>query len=230
LRKDKRARPANARAATYCASNITADELPKHSGSLHPTDRSGSRFQKPQGRFEPAPIYHQLEHRIEAHISSRSGLLPARHAAPTIARLGPGLTPRSVLEKFATFRCRCASAHDRWTHSHPEPLHPAETDVQLLWQRLKLDLPAQPPPKSPPKAARRKWFCSEDLANRGVDFKHLRLSTPSNPPSRVRPKVSTHQKAAIFGHGLLDCCCEQFAPSRGDRPAWRLAPVFGCGE
>ena len=49
------------------------------------------------------PIYHQLEHRIEARISI-SFLAYCLHVAlrRRLRDLVPGLTPRSVLEKFAT--------------------------------------------------------------------------------------------------------------------------------
>src|ERR1700684_90483 len=79
------------------------------------------------------PIHHQLEDRIEAHIFvaflayGLMGTLKQRLKA-----LGPGLTPRSVIEKH-----RALKPH------HTEP----ENDHLLLLQRLKLDLPAKPPPK-----------------------------------------------------------------------------------
>jgi len=95
------------------------------------------------------PIYHQLEHRIEAHIFI-SFLAYCLHV--TLRRrlrdLAPGLTPRSVLEKFATVQM--LDVHlpttDERTVILSRYTHP-ETDVQLLLQRLKLELPAQPPPK-----------------------------------------------------------------------------------
>jgi transposase len=95
------------------------------------------------------PIYHQLEHRIEAHIFI-SFLAYCLHV--TLRRrlrdLAPGLTPRSVLEKFATVQM--LDVHlpttDQRTVILSRYTHP-ETDVQLLLQRLKLELPAQPPPK-----------------------------------------------------------------------------------
>ena len=96
------------------------------------------------------PIYHQLEHRIEAHIFI-CFLAYGLHV--TLRRLGdlaPVLTPRAVLEKFATVQMldvHLPTADERTgilsRYTHPE------TDVQLLLQRLKLELPAQPPPKSP---------------------------------------------------------------------------------
>jgi len=95
------------------------------------------------------PIYHQLEHRIEAHIFI-SFLAYCLHV--TLRRrlhdLAPGLTPRSVLEKFATVQM--LDVHlpttDERTVILSRYTHP-QTDVQLLLQRLKLELPAQPPPK-----------------------------------------------------------------------------------
>lgn len=95
------------------------------------------------------PIYHQLEHRIEAHIFI-SFLAYCLHV--TLRRrlrdLAPGLTPRSVLEKFATIQM--LDVHlpttDQRTVILSRYTHP-ETDVQLLLQELKLQLPAQPPPK-----------------------------------------------------------------------------------
>ncbi len=70
--------------------------------------------------------------------------MPARHscAAP------PGLTPRSVLEKFAAVQM--IDVHLPTTdgrelvftrYTEPEP------ELNLLLNKLKLDLPAQPPPK-----------------------------------------------------------------------------------
>ena len=95
------------------------------------------------------PIRHQLEHRVEAHIFI-SFLAYCLHV--TLRRrlrdLAPGLTPRSVLEKFTTIQM--LDVHLPTTDERTVVLsrytHP-ETDVQLLLQRLKLELPAQPPPK-----------------------------------------------------------------------------------
>ena len=95
------------------------------------------------------PIYHQLEHRIEAHIFI-SFLAYCLHV--TLRRrlrdLAPGLTPRSVLEKFATIQM--LDVHlpttDERTVILSRYTQPG-TDVQLLLQRLKLELQAQPPPK-----------------------------------------------------------------------------------
>jgi transposase len=95
------------------------------------------------------PIHHQLEHRIEAHIFI-SFLAYCLHI--TLRRrlrdLAPGLTARSVLEKFATVQMLdvLLPTTDQRTVILSRYTHP-ETDVQLLLQQLKLELPAQPPPK-----------------------------------------------------------------------------------
>ena len=70
----------------------------------------------------------------------------------TLARrlraLAPGLTPRSVIEKFAALQM--IDVHPPTTdgrellltrYTQPEP------ELNLLLKKLKLDLPAQPPPK-----------------------------------------------------------------------------------
>jgi len=95
------------------------------------------------------PIYHQLEHRIEAHIfiSFLAYCLQVT-LRRRLRNLAPGLTPRAVLEKFATIQM--LDVHlpttDERTVILSRYTHP-ETDVQLLLQQLKLELPAQPPPK-----------------------------------------------------------------------------------
>jgi hypothetical protein len=89
------------------------------------------------------------EHRIEAHIFI-SFLAYCLHV--TLRRrlrdLAPGLTSRSVLEKFATVHMldvHLPTTDERMVilSRYTQP----ETDVRLLLQRLKLELPAQPPPK-----------------------------------------------------------------------------------
>jgi transposase len=95
------------------------------------------------------PIFHQLEHRIEAHIFI-AFLAYCLHV--TLGRrlkgLAPGLTVRSVLEKFSGVQM--IDVHVPTTDSRELVLSrytQPEPDLKLLLQRLKLDLPAQPPPK-----------------------------------------------------------------------------------
>jgi hypothetical protein len=102
------------------------------------------------------PIFHQLEARIEAHIFI-AFLAYCLHV--TLRRrlhvLAPGLSPRSVLEKFAAIQL--IDVHIPTTdgrelmltrYSEPEP------ELRLLLEKLRLQLPAQPPPKITAEAAR----------------------------------------------------------------------------
>jgi hypothetical protein len=95
------------------------------------------------------PIHHQLEARVEAHIFI-AFLAYCLHV--TLGRrlrdLAPGLTARAVLEKFAAVQMldvRIPTSDGREVlltrYTQPEP------DLQLLLSKLKLELPAQPPPK-----------------------------------------------------------------------------------
>ena len=106
-------------------------------------------FKNLKGDLAIRPIFHQLEPRIEAHIFI-AFLAYCLHV--TLARrlhvLAPGLTPRSVLEKF--FAVQMIDVHVPTTdgrelqltrYTQPEP------ELSLLLEKLKLELPAQPPPK-----------------------------------------------------------------------------------
>ena len=70
----------------------------------------------------------------------------------TLARrlhaLAPGLTPRSVLEKFAAMQMidvhlPTTDGRDLVLTRYTEP----EAELSLLLQKLKLELPPQPPPR-----------------------------------------------------------------------------------
>jgi len=74
----------------------------------------------------------------------------------------PGLTPRSVLEKFAAMQMidvhlPTTDGRELLLSRYTEP----EPELNLLLNKLKPDLPAQPPPKitGHPRRAR----CSADL-------------------------------------------------------------------
>ena len=95
------------------------------------------------------PVFHQLEARIEAHVFI-AFLAYCLHV--TLARrlhaLAPGLTPRSVLEKFAAMQMidvhlPTTDGRELVLTRYTEP----EAELRLLLQKLKLELPAQPPPR-----------------------------------------------------------------------------------
>ncbi len=106
-------------------------------------------FKNLKGDLALRPIFHQDEARIEAHIFI-AFLAYCLHV--TLKRrlhvMAPGLTPRSVLEKFAAMQM--IDVHVPTTdgrellltrYTQPEP------EIGLLLDKLKLELPAQPPPK-----------------------------------------------------------------------------------
>src|SRR5512141_259924 len=109
-------------------------------------------FKNLKGDLAVRPIFHQSEKRIEAHILV-SFLAYCLHITLTerLRSLAPGLTARSALEKFAAMQM--IDVHLPTTDgrqlimtrtTQPQP------ELQLLLDKLKLQLPAQPPPKITP--------------------------------------------------------------------------------
>jgi transposase len=103
------------------------------------------------------PIYHQLEHRVEAHILiaflAYCLTVTLKHRLQACA---PGLTPKAVLEKLSTIQMLDVwfpTTDNRWLVM-PRYTQP-EADQALLLHELKLLLPQQPPPvlKAKPVAA-----------------------------------------------------------------------------
>ena len=106
-------------------------------------------FKTLKGDLAIRPVFHHDEKRIEAHIfiaflayCLQITLTRRLHA------LAPGLTARSALQKFAA--AQMIDAHLPTTdgreiiltrYTEPEP------ELRLLIDRMKLALPAQPPPK-----------------------------------------------------------------------------------
>jgi transposase len=95
------------------------------------------------------PIYHQLEHRIEAHIFV-AFLAYCLHVTlrAQLKPLAPGLTPRAVLDKLAAIQM--LDVHFPTTDGRTLILSrytELNADQKLLVKQLKLDLPSQPPPR-----------------------------------------------------------------------------------
>lgn len=95
------------------------------------------------------PIYHQLEHRVEAHILvaflAYCLSVTLKHRLQAHA---PGLTPRAVLEKLSAIQMIDVSfptTDGRWLMM-PRYTEP-EADLALLLHQLRLTLPSQPPPR-----------------------------------------------------------------------------------
>ena len=106
-------------------------------------------FRNLKGDLAIRPIFHQDETRIEAHIFI-AFLAYCLHV--TLARrlhaLAPGLTPRSVIEKFAAvqmidLQVPTTDGRELMLTRYTEP----EPELALLLDKLKFVLPAQPEPK-----------------------------------------------------------------------------------
>jgi transposase len=106
-------------------------------------------FRNLKGDLAIRPIFHQDETRIEAHIFI-AFLAYCLHV--TLARrlhaLAPGLTPRSVIEKFAAVQMidlhvPTTDGRELMLTRYTEP----EPELALLLEKLKFVLPAQPEPK-----------------------------------------------------------------------------------
>jgi len=106
-------------------------------------------FRNLKGDLAIRPIFHQEESRIEAHIFISFLAYCLYVTLGYRARnLAPGLSARSVLEKFAAVQMidvQVPTSDGRelvmTRYTQPEP------ELRLLLDKLKLELPAQPPPK-----------------------------------------------------------------------------------
>jgi transposase len=106
-------------------------------------------FKNLKGDLAVRPIFHQSEKRIEAHILI-SFLAYCLHITLTerLRALAPGLTTRSALENFAAIQMidvylPTTDGRELVMTRTTQP----ESELQLLLDKLKLQLPAQPPAK-----------------------------------------------------------------------------------
>jgi len=109
-------------------------------------------FRNLKGDLAIRPIFHQDQPRIEAHIFI-AFLAYCLHVAlgRRLHALAPGLTPRSVIEKFAAVQMidlhvPTTDGRELLLTRYTEP----EPELALLIDKLKFALPAQPSPKISP--------------------------------------------------------------------------------
>jgi len=95
------------------------------------------------------PIYHQLQHRVEAHILI-AFLAYCLHVTlkGKLRSLAPGLTPRAVLDKLACIQMLdvyfpTTDGRKLRFRRYTKP----QRDQALLLAQMKLQLPPQPPPE-----------------------------------------------------------------------------------
>jgi transposase len=106
-------------------------------------------FKELKGDLAIRPIYHQKDTRIEAHVFIAFVAYCLQVTLKQRLRaLAPGLTPRAVLDQFATIQR--VDVHLPTTDGRylvlPRYTQP-DRDQQLLLHQLQLKLPAQPPPR-----------------------------------------------------------------------------------
>jgi len=108
-----------------------------------------SAFRSLKSELGIRPIYHQLEHRADAHVLI--AFLAYCLQVTLKNRLmihAPGLTPVSVMEKLSTIQMVevwLPLLDGRWLvlPRHTQP----EADVQALLEQIRITLPPQPPPR-----------------------------------------------------------------------------------
>ena len=108
-----------------------------------------SAFRSLKSELGIRPIYHHLEHRVDAHILIAFLAYCLQVTLKNrLALHAPGLTPTAVMEKLATIQMIdvwIPTLDGRWLIL-PRSTQP-EKDTKILLQKLKLELPTQPPPR-----------------------------------------------------------------------------------
>jgi len=165
LRKD-RLRDVRRREGRYLLrTNLTDTDPAALWGFYMQLVRVEEAFRTLKGDLALRPIYHQNEHRIEAHIFL-AFLAYCLHVtlAQRLTSQAAGLTPRAVLDQLKAIQLldvRVPTTDGRWLHmaryTQPDKVQ------QVLLAQLGLQLPPQPPPKIGPREQFRSHACGEDL-------------------------------------------------------------------
>ncbi len=149
LRKDK-LRQARRREGRYLLRTNLQDDDPARLWRLYiQLTEIEQAFKELKGDLAIRPIYHQLDHRIEAHIFVAFIAYCLQVTLKQRLRaLAPGLTPRAVFDKLKAMQM--VDVHLPSTDGRhivlPRYTQP-ENDQKILLQQLKLALPPQPPPR-----------------------------------------------------------------------------------
>ena len=149
LDRDKLRRARRREGRYLLRTNLTDDDPARLWGLYLQLVSIEAAFRNLKGDLAIRPIFHQDQARIEAHIFI-AFLAYCLHV--TLGRrlhaLAPGLTPRSVIEKFAAVQMidlhiPTTDGRELMLTRYTEP----EPELVLLLEKLKLVLPAQPEPK-----------------------------------------------------------------------------------
>lgn len=143
-------REARRREGRYLLRSNLSDQEPQKMWQLyiHLTQVEAA-FKDLKGDLSLRPIYHQLERRIEAHIFV-AFLAYCLHVSlrARLRPLAPGLTPRSLLEKFAAIQMLdvhfpTSDGRELVFCRYTQP----EKDHRMILAQLGWDLPPQSPPR-----------------------------------------------------------------------------------
>jgi transposase len=149
LRKDKLRQVRRREGRYLLRSNLSAEDPSRLWHFYIQLTQVEAAFKDLKDDLSLRPIFHQLEHRIEAHIFV-AFLAYCLHVSlrARLRPLAPGLTPRSLLEKFASIQM--LDVHFPTTDGrelvfcrYTQP----EKDHQMLLAQLGWELPPQSPPR-----------------------------------------------------------------------------------
>jgi hypothetical protein len=138
-----------AKAIIYCAPTSPTKTRRGYGSFISSSLKSSRHSENSKAILTIRPLYHQSDHRIEAHIFVAFLAYCLQVTLKQRLRaLAPGLTPRAVLEKFAALQM--VDVHLPTTDGRylilPRYTQP-DRDQQLLLKQLQLKLPDQPPPR-----------------------------------------------------------------------------------
>src|SRR5258707_222500 len=149
LRKDKLRQVRRREGRYLLRSNLSAQEPEKLWQFYIQLTQVEAAFKDLKDDLSLRPIFHQLERRIEAHIFvSFLAYCLHTHFRACLKALAPGLTPRSVLEKFAAVQMLdvhmpTSDGRELVFCRYTQP----EKDLQMLLAQLGWELPPQSPPR-----------------------------------------------------------------------------------
>jgi transposase len=149
LRKDKLRQVRRREGRYLLRSNLSAHEPEKLWQFYIQLTQVEAAFKDLKDDLSLRPIFHSLERRVEAHIFV-SFLAYCLHVSlrASLRPLAPGLTPRSVLEKFAAIQMLdvhfpTTDGRELVFSRYTQP----EKDHQMLLAQLGWELPPQSPPR-----------------------------------------------------------------------------------
>jgi transposase len=149
LRKDKLRQVRRREGRYLLRSNLSAHEPEKLWQFYIQLTQVEAAFKDLKDDLALRPIFHQLEERVEAHIfvSFLAYCLHA-HLRACLKPLAPGLTPRSVLDKFAAMQMLdvhfpTTDGRELIFRRYTQP----EKDQKMLLAQLRWELPPQSPPR-----------------------------------------------------------------------------------